>query len=137
MTYLLNHFSTKNKKTVKKVPFRGPRGMMTGTGAGAEGLILFPWESGGEKWPGTLGNGFLGFPVASLLIIDHSLVLISILHTFEEAHAGVFHVIHFLTNCNFHCKSRISELWTKFCYSLGNLTFEHNLSYFVIMYCSN
>ena len=63
MTYLLNHFATKTKKTVKTVTSQGPRGMMTRMGQG-------PAKSVSEKWPGTSGNGFLGFPLASLYLIE-------------------------------------------------------------------
>ena len=44
----------------------GTLGNDEGDQAGTEGSILFPGESGSEKRPGTSGNGFLGFPVASL-----------------------------------------------------------------------
>ena len=56
----------KKKKYVKKVAFRGPRGIVAGTGAGTGRQILFPGEWGAEKQPGTSGNGLPGFPVASL-----------------------------------------------------------------------
>ena len=59
-------FFNKKKKNVKKVAFRGPRKIVAGTGA--ERQILFPGEWGAEKQPGTSGNGFPGFPVASLIV---------------------------------------------------------------------
>ena len=39
---------------------------MAGTGAGKGRQIIFPGDRVGEKRPGTSGNGFPGFPVASL-----------------------------------------------------------------------
>ena len=43
--------------------------MMTGTDGGNQGLNYIPGEPWGEKWPGTLRNGFFSFPMASLLRI--------------------------------------------------------------------
>jgi hypothetical protein len=59
-------FFNKKKKNVKKVAFRGPRGIVAGTGAGTGRQILFPGDRGAEKRPGTSGNGF---PVTSLIRI--------------------------------------------------------------------
>ena len=59
-------FFNKKKKNVKKVAFRGPLGIVAGTGR----QILFPGERGAEKRPGTSGNGFPGFPVTSLSVND-------------------------------------------------------------------
>ena len=53
-------------KNVKKVASRGPRGIVAGSGAWTGRQILLPGEWGAEKRPGTSGNGFPGFPVASL-----------------------------------------------------------------------
>ena len=58
----MDSFFNKNKKTVKKAPFRGLQGMMTGTGAGTKGYILFPRESGGENGRGPQGTGSSGSP---------------------------------------------------------------------------
>ena len=52
-------FLTKRKKTVKKGAFWGPR-------LSGNAKFYFPGERRAEKRPGTLCNGFLGFPVASL-----------------------------------------------------------------------
>ena len=60
-------FFNKKKKNVKKVAFRGPRGIVARTGAGTGRQILFPGEWGAEKRPGTSGNGLPGFPMASLV----------------------------------------------------------------------
>ena len=62
------------EKNVKKVAFRGPRGIVAGTGAGTGRQIIFPGEWGAEKRPGTSGNGFPGFPVASLNIMVGSIL---------------------------------------------------------------
>ena len=43
---------------------------MAGTGAGKGRRIIFPGDRVGEKRPGTSGNGFPGFPVASLPLIS-------------------------------------------------------------------
>ena len=65
----ITHFFVKNfkerKKIVKIVAFRGNSGNSGGDGV----LNSIIGERGGVKRPGTLGNGFLGFPLASLVII--------------------------------------------------------------------
>ena len=50
--------------------FGGTREIVAGTGAGKGCKILIIGEQGGENWPGTSGNGFLGFPVASLGVLS-------------------------------------------------------------------
>jgi hypothetical protein len=61
----------KMKKIVKIVAFRGNSGNSGGDGGG-DGVLNSNHRGTGrgktarEKWPGTSGNGFLGFPVASL-----------------------------------------------------------------------
>ena len=61
------------QKKVKKVAFRGPPGIVSGTGAGKGRQIIFLGDRVGEKRPGTSGNGFPGFPVASLaMTIKHN-----------------------------------------------------------------
>ena len=50
-----------NKKNCKENAFSGTSGMMTGTG-----LNFIPRGIEGKKRPGTLRNGFLWFPLASL-----------------------------------------------------------------------
>ena len=60
-------FFKKKKKMSRKLLYGEPQGIVAGTGAGTGRQILFPGEWGAEKWPGTSGNGFPGFPVASLL----------------------------------------------------------------------
>ena len=67
-------FFNKKKKNVKKVAFRGPRGIVAGTGAGTGRQILFPGDRGAEKRPGTSGNGFPGFPVTSLCSTAQSFI---------------------------------------------------------------
>jgi hypothetical protein len=56
-------FFNKKKKMSRKLLFRGPRGIVAGTGAGTGRQILFPGEWGAKNRPGTSGNGF---PVAPL-----------------------------------------------------------------------
>jgi hypothetical protein len=50
-------FFNKKKKNVKKVVFRGPRGIVEGTGAGTRRNILFPREWGTENGRGPRGTG--------------------------------------------------------------------------------
>ena len=61
-------FFKKKKKNVMKVAFRGPPGIVAGMGAGTWRQILFLGEWGAENLPGTSGNGFPEFPVASLIL---------------------------------------------------------------------
>ena len=58
------------KKIVKIVAFRGNSGNSGGEGGGGGGLNSNHRGTGRGKRPGTSGNGFLGFPVASLSTVD-------------------------------------------------------------------
>ena len=51
--------STKRKKN-QEIAFQGPQRIVAGTGAGRQTLL------GVDKRPEILGNGFMGFPMASL-----------------------------------------------------------------------
>ena len=63
----MDSFFNKNKKAVKK-SFSGTSGNDDVDRCEDQGLNSIPRGIGGEKRPGTLGNGFLGYPVASLFL---------------------------------------------------------------------
>ena len=72
----ITHFFVKKfkemKKIVKIVAFRGNSG-----NSGGDGVLNYNHRGTGQgkKWPGTSGNGFLGFPLASLGTPDGKLFL--------------------------------------------------------------
>ena len=68
-------FSKKEKITLKKVDFRGPRVKVSEKRGIGERQIIFPGDLGGEKRPGISGNGFPEFPEASLATINSCLAV--------------------------------------------------------------
>ena len=52
-------YQQKEKKN-QEIAFQGPQRIVAGTGAGRQTLL------GVDKRPEILGNGFMGFPMASL-----------------------------------------------------------------------